>query len=354
MNVKRQMKLQFRRQPKKNATHASARPIPITILLSQYELLISLCKNLTSADIVHLAATSTEHWQYLATTPKLLQALIRDSSCDGTGIVAQARVFGYWDAKPEKATRKCRGRDARPCRDCGAMVCNVVLALVFLYYSTTANDEQMCRFHIQYPAYGPYAHDATGDPAEYLNKEEQEMWDEQWDSDEQDLSEEIMYGEVSVEDLGCYVETVKADDMFGSQMCMLQCVDCQPLIFKSHYFDPGPTCDCGYIYGHFCKEWRCIPCVLVEEAKLVDRRQKYARICRYMHNGEYQYIGVSDTMSLPRTTLTNAAGHLLRMRESHSRKRLGDLRVLWEDEWVVRWSQRGHDGTHPCAAWDSA
>lgn len=123
MATTRQTRLQFRRQAKQNTTNAAAPPI--TTLLSQYELLTSLCQHLSSADIIHLGATSTGHWYYIAASPKLLKALIGNSSCDGTGIIAQARVFGYWDAKPEQATRKCRGKDARPCRDCGAMVCNV-------------------------------------------------------------------------------------------------------------------------------------------------------------------------------------------------------------------------------------
>jgi hypothetical protein len=179
-----------------SATSASTRPI--TTLLSQYELLISLCKNLSSADIIHVAATSTEHWQYVASSPRLLKALIQDSSCDGTGIVAQARVFGYWNASPERATGKCRGRAAQPCRDCGAMVCNVILALLLHFCLTATNNVQMCRFHVEYPKYGPYAHDVTGSPEEYLDDEEQEMWDEQWESDEKDLSDCIEEGDTSI------------------------------------------------------------------------------------------------------------------------------------------------------------
>jgi hypothetical protein len=297
MKVKRQTKLQFRRQPKMSTTSASTRPITT---LSQYELLISLCKNLSSADIVHLAATPTERWQYVASSPRLLKALIQGSSCDGTGIVAQARVFGYWNASPERATRKCRGRAAQPCRDCGAMVCNVILALLLHFCLTATNNVQMCRFHVEYPKYGPYAHDVTGSPEEYLDDEEQEMWDEQWESDEKYLSDCIEEGDINREDFRCCVETLKAETMFASMSCMSQCLDCQPLIFKTHYFDKGPMCDCDGVYGHFCKEWRCIPCVLVEEATLVTRQQKYERICKYIGHGVYQYIGVSNARPSPR------------------------------------------------------
>ena len=101
---------------------APATASPVTTLLSQYELLTMLCENLSSADIVHLGATSKEHWQYVEHN---LKGLMADSTCDGKGIIAQARVFGHWQANPGKATRECRGKDAKPCSDCGAMVCNV-------------------------------------------------------------------------------------------------------------------------------------------------------------------------------------------------------------------------------------
>lgn len=104
---------------------AHAATSPLTSMLSQYELLTMLCENLSSADIVHLGATSREHWQYVGHNSVIFKGLIADSTCDGKGIIAQARVFGHWKAKPEKATRKCKGRDAKPCSDCGAMVCNV-------------------------------------------------------------------------------------------------------------------------------------------------------------------------------------------------------------------------------------
>jgi hypothetical protein len=84
-----------------------------------------LCENLSSEDIVHLGATSREHWQYIGHNPVILKGLISNSTCDGKGIIAQAHVFGHWKADPEKATRECKGNDARPCSDCRAMVCNV-------------------------------------------------------------------------------------------------------------------------------------------------------------------------------------------------------------------------------------
>ena len=96
-------------------------------MLSQYELLTLLCENLSSADIIHLGWTLKEHWLYIGHSPVICKGLLAESTCDGKGIVAQARVFGHYQADPAQALMhvKCRGRDAKPCRDCGAMVCNV-------------------------------------------------------------------------------------------------------------------------------------------------------------------------------------------------------------------------------------
>lgn len=107
---------------------------PLTSLLSQYELLTMLCENLLSADIVHLGATSKEHWQYIGHSSVIFKSLIADSTCDGKGIIAQARVFGHWQANLDSATRACRGKDAKPCSDCGAMICNVGQQLLALKY----------------------------------------------------------------------------------------------------------------------------------------------------------------------------------------------------------------------------
>lgn len=155
----------------------------------------------------------------------------------------------------------------------------------------------MCRLHIQYPTHGPYSHHWPAvEWADDLNEEQKREWDEEWDSDEQQLNVCLIDGEIHMSDLRGNIETIKADEMFVSQDCMSQCVDCQPLIFKTHYFDKGPECNCNHIYGHFCKEWRCIPCILVEEAKLVIRRQKMVPKHPFVCNGEVKWGGVGNAM----------------------------------------------------------
>jgi hypothetical protein len=100
---------------------------PITKVLSQYELLQSVCRVLSSADIIHLAATCKEHWTYIASNKPTLTNLLSTAHCDGRGIVAQARVFGYWEGDPSKAPEhaQCFGADVKPCTSCGAHVCDV-------------------------------------------------------------------------------------------------------------------------------------------------------------------------------------------------------------------------------------
>lgn len=99
----------------------------ISQLLSQHGMLTSLCGNLSSADIIHLAATSKEHWTYIKESTEIYRQLQSTAICDGRGIVAREKLFfgrkvadeGKWDQDD------CLGVDAKPCSDCGAIVCNV-------------------------------------------------------------------------------------------------------------------------------------------------------------------------------------------------------------------------------------
>ncbi|GAB7325327.1 hypothetical protein MBLNU13_g09374t1 [Cladosporium sp. NU13] len=157
---------------------AFAATSPLTTLLSQYELLTMLCENLSSADIVHLGATSKEHRQYVGHN---LKGLIADSTCDGKGIIAQARVFGHWQANPDNATRKCRGKDAKPCSGCGAMVCN------------------LCRYHLIYPS--------------RVTSSVLGHWDEEWDSEETFIGLQVNNADITEEDVPTQVELVQAISM---------------------------------------------------------------------------------------------------------------------------------------------
>lgn len=99
----------------------------ITKVLSQYELLQSIRTNLSSADIIHLAATCKEHRTCITSSKAVFAHLQSTARCDGRGIVAQARVFGYWDGDPTNApaNSQCLDTNVKPCTSCGAHVCDV-------------------------------------------------------------------------------------------------------------------------------------------------------------------------------------------------------------------------------------
>jgi len=68
------------------------------------------------------------------------------------------------------------------------------------------------------------------------------------------------------------VQLVKAMGM-SEIKDLTHCEDCEPLVV-------GPRkkvvfCQCS-LHRHFIKPWRCIPCVLAEEASLIASQQKYA------------------------------------------------------------------------------
>ena len=109
----------------RDAIHCGLVMTAITTILSQYELLLSVCQRLSSADIVHLAATCKTHRAYIASQQSTTDILLSKSICDGTGIVAQARVFGHWKGDTSKATYQCLGADSKSCSKCGAKVCDV-------------------------------------------------------------------------------------------------------------------------------------------------------------------------------------------------------------------------------------
>jgi hypothetical protein len=97
-----------------------------------------------------------------------------------------------------------------------------------------------------------------------------------------------------------HVELVKTMDMLSTRG-ETYCQDCEPL------FTDTPTswdwCKCT-IYSHFTKPWRCIPCVLGEEAKQIRSQQSYTVIYdpRLPRNGMYEQV---YTIPVPCIDLTN-------------------------------------------------
>jgi hypothetical protein len=111
-------------------------------LLSQYECLLAICRFVSSADIVHLAATCKQNHASIAASEETYKRLKKNAVCDGKGILAQSRVFGLHDHtfgvlelcrdRPEVKVRDwdCQEVKVRPCTGCGANVCNVSTCIV--------------------------------------------------------------------------------------------------------------------------------------------------------------------------------------------------------------------------------
>jgi hypothetical protein len=141
---------------------------------------------------------------------------------------------------------------------------------------TAANNFQTCRFHIMYD-------------------EEKGLCDPHWELDEQNLSEAVDNGDIEEHDFRCQIELKKAYEMDNSTRCIVHCVDCQPLVLNKDMDGPR-WCECDGLFGHFCQEWRCIPCVLVEETKLITRgqhREPYVCPC-----GKMAFVGGMETCGL--------------------------------------------------------
>ena len=221
----------------------------------------------------------------------------------------------------------------------------------------------MCRFHIRYLTYGPYSTEPwqASDcwPGKSLTDEEKEEWDSVWYDQELRLNERIEDGGEDIPaTFSCNVETVKACNMLSSMAGRVQCEDCQPLVFRfeeqleeDYYSDE--MCHCG-IFEHFSYRWRCIPCVLVEEAKLVNMQQKYKVTLQRNSRGEQRFSRVSCPSSTHRTILINSPDQILRLWKTGGKAQLGDVWAVWKNHRLAQWSQRENYGTHLCTAWNSA
>jgi len=100
---------------------------PLTTLLSQHELMCLLCRYISSADIVHLSATSRIHRLYMTSSQPIYKQIMSEAICDGTGIIAQERVFakGGFPGPSTLVENKCLIADCKPCSECGAQVFDV-------------------------------------------------------------------------------------------------------------------------------------------------------------------------------------------------------------------------------------
>jgi hypothetical protein len=91
---------------------------------------------------------------------------------------------------------------------------------------------------------------------------------------EEVISYDVRDAETAREDVTKQVEMLKTIDMLSSKN-ETYCQDCE-LLFIETPMSEG-WCKCT-IHSHFTESWRCIPCVLAEEAKQISSQQSYTVI----------------------------------------------------------------------------
>ncbi|KAG9630960.1 hypothetical protein KCU95_g13851, partial [Aureobasidium melanogenum] len=253
-----QGKLNFHRVQKPHTTVS-----PLVQILSQYELMIMVTDQLSSADIIHLTATCKEIKTYLTDDKVIYASIAERANCDGKGIEARAKCFGHWKGDVTDANVRCGGSDCQPCEDCHAMVCNE------------------CRYHVNYMSKSPCCRD---DPSH-------------WESHEADFAE-------ALEDMSdCHghcsncpefhsgnfpIESIRAALLAGKPRERRYCSDCKPhlcdeagvpildAIFDiiSEHDDNSEWCFCSAADKFIGDHWLCIRCFIKQEAEAYSRRLK--------------------------------------------------------------------------------
>lgn len=98
----------------------------------------------------------------------------------------------------------------------------------------------------------------------------------------------------------CYpgkcVEMIKACEIFYKARFVEHCHECQPLFGNFEPFESTEVCDCS-IFEHFVSPWRCIPCVLAEQAENVPLLPKPSTIWEQPIGGPYYYERVNAVQS---------------------------------------------------------
>ncbi|KAK6006273.1 hypothetical protein QM012_006683 [Aureobasidium pullulans] len=236
---------------------------PLVQILSQYELMIMVTDQLSSADIIHLTATCQEIKTYLTDDKTIYNNITEWAVCDGKGIEARAKCFGHWKGDVTKAKAQCGGSDCKPCDGCSAMVCNE------------------CRYHITYMNDSPCCKD---DPLH-------------WESHEADFAADLE--DISACHGNCGhcphfhsgnfpVESIRAAHLAGEPRERRYCSECKPHLCDEQGV-PLPDSIFDIISGHdedsewcFCTladkfiedRWLCIPCFIKQEAEAYSRRVK--------------------------------------------------------------------------------
>lgn len=270
---------------------------PLVQILSQYELMIMVTDQLSSADIIHLTATCKEIKTYLTDGETIYASITERANCDGKGIEARAKCFGHWKGDLTKATVRCGGSDCQPCDGCSAMVCNVSASEFFLTRAST-HIRQECRYHITYMNDSPCCRD---DPLH-------------WESHEADCAMDLelvhrCHGHCGdcmsgyINELACDgcadsnvgsgpefhsgnfpIESIRAASLAGEPRERRHCSECMPNFGKNKKFNyetihnfvfeidfVGDWCCCTLAYHFIEDSWLCLPCFFEQEAQAYSR-----------------------------------------------------------------------------------
>jgi hypothetical protein len=128
----------------------------------------------------------------------------------------------------------------------------------------------MCRFHLTYAIPSP----SLG----------QDTWDAEWDFEELMIGIAVNDAEIKEEEVTRHMELHKGIHMMFGLRDERYCNECEPLLIPNPW--SSITCSCT-VHSHLVKPWRCIPCVLAEETKLVSTQQKY--MLEYNPRAQYRH-----------------------------------------------------------------
>lgn len=198
--------------------------------------------------------------------------LNNNACCDGSGIVAQARLFGYHSSDLSTQDWECEEVDSQPCTECGIQVCDVcIVPMCYDHlaseYRTNADALQNCRFHCAYfPFGGEKFVNAVGvNPAYMIPLDSYEA-----EADHVGCVAWQASGGGSFHfDATIFpaVELRKAWDIFHHRRFLGKCKDCaaQPSDNLVSQNDDGCHCE---LWSYFvARRWLCIPCLLIEETE---------------------------------------------------------------------------------------
>ncbi|KAI4728617.1 hypothetical protein E4T49_03585 [Aureobasidium sp. EXF-10728] len=253
-----QGKLNFQRLPKPQTIVS-----PLVQVLSQYELMIMVTDQLSSADIIHLTATCKEIKMYLTDDETIYSSITYRANCDGKGIEARAKCFGHWNGDVTKANVQCGGSLCVPCDDCSAMVCNE------------------CRYHINYmtdmlcckddPSHWEYHEDSYAEVLEAVRRCHADHCGECPDFHSGNFP----------------IESIRAAHLAGEARERRYCSKCEPDmqdedgLCSDYLFDVLDMCEecgdwcCCNLSEHFVEDsWLCIPCFFKQEAEAYGRLLK--------------------------------------------------------------------------------